>query len=248
VSLGAIPFDAHTPATYTDASGDLVKVSLKGPGTGRLRFTAARPADAVGIEVEGTTALSTLTLKCGPAGTSVGDVTVTGSLKSLGAKNLDVTGDVTATENLGAVRLRTTAGGGAVSAGTIGKLKLVSLSGDVLATNAIGTVTAASITGAHVFAGVRSDLAGDLPDSLDDFINPAASVRGVASKSSTAAFVAAPTVGKVSLGITISAGVAADRITSLTGRPGVGQPAFKAKNLDLPEFAPVIAGVDLRVL
>jgi hypothetical protein len=248
VSVGAMPFDAGRPAVYTDASGDVVKVSLKGPGAGRLRFTAARPADAVAIELAGTTVLSTLTVKCGPAGTGVGDVAVTGSLKSLAAKNLDVTGDVTATESLGAVRLRTAGAGGAVSAVTIGKLKLVSLASDVRATGAIGTITAASITGAHVFAGVRPDLADDLPDALDDFANPAASIRAVTAKASTSTFVAAPAVGKVSFGIATAVGVAGDRITSLTGRPGVGQPAFKAKNLDLPGSAPVIPGVDLRVL
>src|SRR4051812_3181100 len=175
VSRGAIPFDARTPATYTDARGEVVRLTLRGPGTASVRFAATRPADATAIEMDGTTAASTMTVRCGPAGTTVGSVTVNGSMKSLSAKTVDLAGGLTASGTLGSMLLRSTAG--AVTAPFIGKVKVVTLGGDVRTVNGIGSVTAATITNSHVFAGVRNDLGTDLPNSLADFVNPVAMIR-----------------------------------------------------------------------
>ena len=266
VSLGALPFDARTPVTYTDASGDVVRVSLKGPGTGRVRFTAIRPADAAGIEISGTTAASTVSVRVGPAGTSVGNVAVNGSLKAFTGKTLDLAGDLAATGTLGVMRLRNTASGGVVSAASLGsvvgaawgadlssgsfinKLKVASLAGDVTAAGGIGTVAAGSISGARIFAGVRPDLGDALPLSGADFVNPAASVRGVATKVFTASYVAAPSIGKLSFGVGPSGGAAADRITSAAGRISLAEPPFKLRNADAPGSGLVATGFEIRVL
>jgi hypothetical protein len=247
VSLGAVAFDAKSPAVYTDASGDVVKVTMKGPGSGRVRFTAARPADADGIELDGTTAKTSVNVKVGPAGTGVGGVVVNGSLKGLTGAALDLTGDLTAAGSINSLRLRN-ASGGTVSAASLGKVKLVTLASDVVVGGAIGTIVAGTVSGAHVFAGVRSDLPGDLPESLADFANPTASIRGVSAKAFSNSFVAASTVGKLVLGLGPTGGVAADRLTSAGGRVSLAEKPFKLKNLDAPGSGSVVGGLDVRVL
>jgi hypothetical protein len=249
VSLGAIRFDARTPAAYVDASGDVVRVSMKGPGNGRVRFLSARPADAVGITLDGTTAGTTLTIKAAGAGTPTGTIVVNGPIKSISGKTADLTGDLTVAGTLGALRVRSAAAGhkvsatlvGAitavawdadVSADVIGKLKAATLGGDLLAGSMIGTVAAKSISGSRIYAGVRTDFAGALPALATDFAKPGAIVRGVVAKNFGTSFVAAPTIGKLSLGVTASGGAAANRILSAAGR-SVMRP-FRYRNVEAP--------------
>jgi hypothetical protein len=110
VSLGAITFDARTPATYVDASGDAVRISLKGPGTGKVRFAAARPADALEIVLDGTTGVSSLSIKASGGGTPTGAVFVNGPIKSITGKAADLTGDLSIAGSVRQVRLRNVAG------------------------------------------------------------------------------------------------------------------------------------------
>jgi hypothetical protein len=247
VSLGAVAFDAKHPAVYTDASGDVVKVTMKGPGGGNVRFETGRPADATSIEVEGTTGRSSVNVKVGAAGTSVGGIVVNGSLKGLTGAALDLAGDLTAAGSINSLRLRNVSGG-TVSAAALGKVKLVTLASDVVVGGTIGTIAAGSVSGAHVFAGVRSDLPGDLPDSLADFANPAGSIRGLNAKSFSNSFVAASSVGKLVLGLGPTGGVAGDRIASAGGRVSLAERPFKLKNLDAPGSGSVVGGLDVRVL
>lgn len=266
VMLGAIAFDARTPVIYTDATGDVVRVMLKGPGTGRVRFNTSRPADAVALELDATTVATTLNIRTGLAGTPVGGIVINGSLKSLVGKTLDLAGNLAATGSIGTLRLRSTTAGGTVSAAafrsitagawaagvssgsSLNRLKVASLAGDVRAAGGIGKITAGSMTGARVFAGVGADLAADLP-TLNDFSNPAASIRSVVTKSFTSSFVAAPTIGKLSLGLIAGGGgVAADRITFLSGRFSPTERPFKSRNLDAPGSGPVLSDFNIRVL
>ena len=238
LTLGVVTFEARRPAVYTDASGDLVRVTLKGPGAGRVRFDSNRPADAIAIEVDGTTTKSSLTVKSGPAGTPMGSILINGSIKSLIAKTLDLGGDLAATGSIGSLRLRN-ASGGAISAASLGKVKVERLVADLLASGAIGTVTAGHIGYAHIFAGVRPFLSTDLPVSLDDFVNPAASIRRIVAKTSDGTFIAAPTIGKVSVGFIYSAGngIAADRVGFFSGRPADKIPPIRLRKLETPGSA-----------
>ena len=264
VSLGAVPFSAGQPASYTDASGDLVVVSLKGPGTGTVRFTGTRPADASAIELHGTTALSTLVIKTGPAGTSTGAVAVDGALKALSGKYADLTGDLTATGPLGKLLLRSAGGGtisapsvrgittrgdfaAGVSADSIGAMKVAgALAGaDVRASSSIGKVVAGSIRDSRIFAGVGGAVTS-LPASLSDFANAAATILGVTVKARVApvgfsnSLIAAPAIGKLSLGAVQTAnggaplGVAADRVASVSAVLVGGTGLLKRSRLDDP--------------
>jgi hypothetical protein len=249
VSLGAIRFNARTPAVYVDASGDVVRVSMKGPGGGRVRFQADRPADAVGITLDGTTAGTALTIKAAGAGTPTGTIVVNGPIKSISGKTADLTGDLAVAGVLGSLRVRNAGAGHAVSAtgvgaitavawdadvsaDVIGRLKAVTLGGDLLAGSTIGTVAARSISGSRIYAGVRPNITGDLPALAADFANPGAMIRAVVTQKFAASFLAAPTIGRVSLGAVTSGGAGGDRIQLASGR-AVMQP-FRFRNVDAP--------------
>ena len=309
VSLGAIAFDATRPATYVDASGDTVKVSLKGPGTGRVRFGAARPADALEIVVDGTTEASALSIKASGAGTPTGAVVVNGAIRSIAGKGADLTGDLSVSGTVRQVRLRNASGGHTLSIGdgglvsamfrdvadlsvqsgaelksvralswrdtdgvreviaaqaigsirvgefsadvetrVLGSLRAAAISSsDILVEDSIGTINAASITDSRILAGVRRDLTA-LPDSLDDFANPNSFIRALSTRAFTSSFVSATFLGKLSLGVVSTSGAAADHVTSLVARASATERPTKLKNLDVPGSAPVLSGVEVRIL
>ena len=259
-----------SPATFTDASGDKVTITLKGPGSGRVRFTNARPADAAGIDLTGTSAASALVIKTGPAGTTTtGDVTVEGSLKALTGKTADLTGDIAVSGSLGKLLLRNADAPGAkavtIGAGAATTMTLASVSGlaihsaapvkalkvkgelvgaDVRSASSIGKITAAAIRNSRIFAGV-ADSRSTLPGSASDFVNAAASIAAVSVKSRIGSafsntLIAAPTIGKLSLGAIDTAnngapfGVAADRIGSVAGIAVGGVGALKRSKLNDP--------------
>ncbi len=67
--------------------------------------------------------------------------------------------------------------GAGVTTGTLIRARVGSLAGsDVPAANAIGTMTAGSARDSSIFSGVRGGCT-TLPDSADDFANPAGSLR-----------------------------------------------------------------------
>jgi hypothetical protein len=278
VSLGAVPFDARHPAVYTDASGDAVTVLLKGPGTATVRFTSTRPADASRIELHGTTAASSVVIKTGPGGTGTGDVTVEGALKSLTGKAVDLTGALSLSGPLGKLLLRSAAGSIAapavrqiickgdfsadVTTGTLGMLKVGgALAGaDIRASTGIGKVFAASIRDSRLFAGV-SDSVTLLPVSVADFANPAAVIGAVSVRSKGAVapsfsntLIAAPILGKLSLGPvrTDNAGkdfgVAGDRVTSFTAVAVGGMGLIRRSRLDDPAVSLADGDFVLRLL
>lgn len=138
VLVGADGFSAGDVATFTDASGDVVKISLRGPGTGQLMFGAGASADAAVIVLNGTSPASTLTITAAGAGTSIGDLTVNGPLKSLIGKQVDLAGTIAVTGPMPRLLLRNATGaitigaGGAPSAVTIAQardLSITSVSG-----------------------------------------------------------------------------------------------------------------------
>jgi hypothetical protein len=274
ISLGAIDFDAHTPAVYTDASGDNVVVMLRGPGSGIVRFTGVRPSDATSIELHGTTAASALVIKAGVGETTTGDVTVDGPLKAMTGKTTDLTGALSASGALGKLLFRSMAGAvtapavrqivcrgdftADLTAGSIGVLKVAgALAGsDVRAADSIGRVIAGSVRDSRVFAGVAAAIS-TLPSSLADFVNSSAaigtlSVRKAGTFSNT--LIAAPTIGKLALGAVQTAnaaptfGVAADRVGLISGIAVGGSGALRQSRLDDPAGSITDRGFVVRVL
>lgn len=275
-------------AIFADADGSPVIVTLKGPGSGTITRPTAGNVDASKIVLDGTTGASTLAIK---GNTAVADVTVNGSLKSFGSKQLSLAGPLSVSGSLPKIVLND-AGNAAISIGagpalsmtldlatnvsltsassiksiklnhwssgdlvpdviTAPSVKSVIVKGDlavsiiaesigkivasgsiigaeIRSASSIGSITAHSITGSAVFAGVRSDLAG-IPVADTDFVNPAASIGSLTLKSTdTSAFgntgVAAPSLGKLVIGAVASfngglfeQGVAARLIGSITG-------------------------------
>ena len=135
-----IPFGGRQRATYTDASGDVVVVSLKGPGGGTVRFPngSAGNVDATGIVLDGTTGASSLLIRTGPAGTPTGDILVNGSLKSLVGKTADLTGSISAAGTITKLALRNAGGGNVISTGS----------------GVMGSYTFASVSDLSIQAGV----------------------------------------------------------------------------------------------
>lgn len=115
-----------------------------------------------------------------------------------------------------------------VAAGDVGKVKVGgALTGDVRSAGGIASVQVLSVAGASVFAGVAAGFVG-LPDSIDDFANPAAVLKSFAVKgrfvgSFADARVAAPTIGRVAVGNIMASnggtvlGLAADTFGSVRG-------------------------------
>ena len=108
LSAGTLTFTAGTSATFLDANGDAVTISLTGPGAGAVHFAdgAGDFADAVGIDLVGTTKASTLKVAVkGDGVTSVQNLTVDGQLKALLASEMTLTGSINSTGVIGNLTL-----------------------------------------------------------------------------------------------------------------------------------------------
>lgn len=110
VAIGTVQFSATSPATFTDASGDPVVVSLKGPGSGQIVFLQAGNSDPADIVLTGTTSASTLTILAAGGGTTLGGLTVNGDLKSLTAKTTDLAGAATVSGVAPKIQFRSASG------------------------------------------------------------------------------------------------------------------------------------------
>lgn len=113
VSNAMVTFAGRQRAIYTDASGDRVTISIKGPGSGTVRFSGAAGgnADAIGLTLDGTTAATSVVVKAPRDGTSLGDIVVNGSLKAFTGKTTDLAGNLTAAGSIGKLALRNAGGG-----------------------------------------------------------------------------------------------------------------------------------------
>jgi hypothetical protein len=183
-----VAFNSALKATFTDADGGRVTVSLKGPGSGEVLLLGGTQADAAGITLTGTTAASVLTIK---GATSVGDITVNGSLRGLVGSTLDLIGNLNVAGTLSQLKLRSLSGrsigvaGGVLSAvlgsvgegsiSTAGAIKSLRVgqwvdnngARDGVSAASIGTLTATGDFGADVTAGSIGKLTvnGNLVDS-----------------------------------------------------------------------------------
>jgi len=84
-------FQASSSASYLDANGNTVNLSLKGPGTGEIILSPQGLSDAIHIILDGTTDRSTVKLETDGAVTTVGQVTVrNGALKEFKAPDADL--------------------------------------------------------------------------------------------------------------------------------------------------------------
>lgn len=167
-------------AVFTDADGSQITMALKGPGAATITRPNAGNADASRIVLEGTTGASRLAIK---GDTAVGDVTVSGSLKSFGSKALDLVGPLTVAGSLPKIVLDDI--GNATI--TIGAGPPVSMAFD-LATN-VSINSASSIKSMKLNHWSSGDLG---PDAIT-----APSVRSIIAKGDLAVSIIADSIGKV---------------------------------------------------
>jgi subtilisin family serine protease len=218
----SLAFDAKTKATYTDADGTPVTVTLKGPGTGTLEFAAAGDVDAARLVLTGTTAATTVTVK---GATRVGGLTADGAIKSLAGKTLDLTGTVSLAGGVAKSLVVRGLSDAAITVGGTGLLTLTA--GDVFDT------TLAVPAGIKVLkVNSWTDAAGSPADTV-----VAPQVLSLTSAGDFGADVTASTVGTVKVGGTLrgdvrSAGsigaVTAGAVASAAVFAGV-DPAFNGR-------------------
>ncbi|HEV7298086.1 MAG TPA: hypothetical protein VGN72_01890 [Tepidisphaeraceae bacterium] len=133
IELGAT---ANRSIIYTDTDGSLVRMSLSGPGVAtvtfagveshdvsRARLTAGGAAELKSIDIAGSTSATRLVISGsrGDGFVNVGDVNAPGGLSTLGARNINLTGEVLVG---GALRSATfnTMSGASLAAGSIGSV------------------------------------------------------------------------------------------------------------------------------
>jgi len=140
-----IPFGGKQKAQFTDQSGDLVTVSLSGEGTGLVRRITPEDvgSDATLIELWGTKDKSALTIKTKGLDnqTTIGEIIVNGSLKTITAKTTDLAGDLCVY-------------------GSLDKLLLDDIVGSSIITTADEAVKGFSFKGDDIADGVVFNLAG----------------------------------------------------------------------------------------
>ncbi|MDH3584317.1 MAG: hypothetical protein OER86_08895, partial [Phycisphaerae bacterium] len=144
--------DSSTPVIFVDGDGDRVTVTLRGAGSGQI----TRQGGAIDqILLTGTTDRSSLKIAASGTGTSVGNITINGSLNALSARNSDLTGDLTATGFVKRIQLRDVVGDSRIEIGP-------GLQNTDAVTLALGRVTDLSIDSQ---AAIRSLSAVDWQDT-----------------------------------------------------------------------------------
>lgn len=164
VSNALVTFGGRQRAVYRDATGDLVTISIKGPGTGSVRFAdgSSGNTDAVGITLDGTTGASTVVIRSKGNGTTVGDIVINGSLKSLAGKTADLIGHLTVAGSIAKLALRSAAGGQITYAGA-----------GVPTTFAFGNVADVILTSASAIKSIKATQWLDADNTPDAIAAPA---------------------------------------------------------------------------
>jgi uncharacterized delta-60 repeat protein len=189
--------------TFTESDGTVVTIALAGGGTGQ----AYMAANGLHLVVSGGKGAGiTITAKKGSGRVTLGDVTVTGNLKTLSAKSADLGGTLFASGAIGTVTLGNVVDGDIAAAGTIGTLKLASLSGadilsganlgadgelggtgsdaDTFAAGSIGTLTVGGAITTSVVAAGLDPVNGVLVGADDQLIGGKSSViKSITAKS-----------------------------------------------------------------
>ena len=114
-----LAFGWRTSASFSDANGVDVKVTLRGPGHGEVHIEDGEPAQ---IFVHQTSARSSLNIQSRSKShqTIVGGITVNGSLRSLMGRSTDLVGDLVVTGGLGMLALDDVSGQSTINLGGSG--------------------------------------------------------------------------------------------------------------------------------
>lgn len=184
VTIGVLTFAAGKNVTYTDASGDVVTVALKGPGNGQVLFDGAGNVDAGEILLNDSTTASALTITSAGAGTSVGAVTVNGALKSITGKNTDLAGAMAVSGGVPKISFRNASGS-------------VQLGGTAPVTIAVAQARDLSITAAVPIKSIKAAEWLDTDATADAITAP--TINAIAVKGAFQSDVTAGVIGKITV-------------------------------------------------
>lgn len=180
-----VDFAGKTGATYIDAAGQSITLTIKGPGTGRLIFDDAGNVDPSGLIIDGTTAKSNLTIK---GNTRLNNVTINGSLKSFGGKLIDLLGNLTVTGGVAKLQFNTVSG----STITLGSGAPVSF--------ALGNVTDSSISSVAAIKAMKINQWTDTTSDARSDAIAAPAVVNLSARGDFAASLNVGTLGKLAVG------------------------------------------------
>ena len=226
----SLSFEAKHKATFTDANGSAVTLTLKGPGTGTVLFAGDGTGNqnAASITVDGATDATAVTVK---GDTSVGQLTVNGSLKSLSAKALNVVG-TPAGDGTGATGgLTVTGGARTLTLGDVTNVAISLGSGSPGVMFAADAITDASLTSAIAIKSLKVTSWANADGSPDVVTAP--TVTTVTSKGDFGATVKADSVGKLTVGGTLTGGVrSVGNIGAVTAAAARGATVFAGVTAD----------------
>ena len=186
VAITGRQFSSGSDLVFTDATGDPVVISLKGPGSAQAFFDTTGDADVSEIIFSNTGLSTSLTVTAGGAGSPIGGMTVNGSLKSVTFKNADLAGPMDVTGTVPKLGFRNASGS-------------ISLAGD----GAPVTITLAqavdlSITSAVAIKSIKAVEWLDNDVAPDVITTPA--LTALAVKGALGAGIRADTIGKITAG------------------------------------------------
>jgi hypothetical protein len=204
-------FQQGKKATYTDASGHKITVSLTGPGLGSLTFfSAADGVDLGALNLNGSDTTSTLTIH-GPA--ILPAVTVNGSLQSLTASTGTLTGTTTISGALNQLHVAA-ASTGEIDIGSGGKLNAH-----------FGSLTDESLTSAEPIASIHAS-SWTITSSTRRVIS-ASSIGSVVVRGTFNEDVSADTIEQMTVGNLSSSAIRANvSITNLSTGTAAGSEIF----------------------
>ena len=206
-----VTFQQGKKATYTDASGHKITVTLTGPGLGSLTFFSATDgADLGALAVNGSDTTSTLTIH----GTAVlPAVTVNGSLRSLAASAGTLTGTTTISGALNQLHVAS-ASTGEIDIGSGGKLNAN-----------FGSLTDESLTSAEPIASIHAS-SWTITTSTRRVIS-APSIASLVVRGTFNEDVSVDTIGQMRVGNLTSSAVRANiSIANLTAATATGSEIF----------------------
>jgi hypothetical protein len=199
-----ISFQQGKKATYTDAAGHKITVTLTGPGLGTLTFfSATGGVDLGALAVNGSDTTSTLTIH-GPA--TLPAVMVNGSLNSLTASTGTLTGTTTISGALNQLHVAA-ASTGEIDIGSGGKLNAT-----------IGSLTDESLSSAEPITSIHAS-SWTITASTRRVIS-ASSIGSLVVRGTFNEDVSADTIGKITVGTLSSSAIRAnlsiDNLTAAT--------------------------------
>ena len=212
-------------ATYTDASGHKITVTLNGPGLGTLIFlSSAQGADVDQIVVNGTDSTSSLSVT--GQSTNLPSVVINGSLRSFTAPTDNLTGDMTVSGSLGTLRLATASGDHSITVGSGGKLNatFTTLTDEsLISAEAIGTLRASNWT---ISAGLpRQQISApsiaslNVTGTFDEDVNVTTLGNMSVGTLTSSAIRAANSINSFSAGSTVNSEIFAGVQTNVTTLP-----------------------------